>query len=267
MRSTPCNSGDNQAIAWSEAGQRLDREEGAGEQEQRHDAEAEDRVEPFGVRCVAENAAIGAANAMPVRTAAGMPRTTNGEWAAPNSDDHGREDRGDQGQPERRSRRGCRGRCRAAESGVAYMAWNDPLQFRPAMIGNVASNDADCMAVAASSPGARNARYVSPPSAALADRRRSDPRPTPIAVRKSDRAEERAEYRSSGTSADTAGPMLEDPPGSSPRTGQRGHGLLDQGAAGEPQEDVLERRAPDEHGLRLEAALWTATAAASPSSA
>ena len=32
-------------------------------------------------------------------------------------------------------------------------------------------------------------------------------------------------------------------------------GLLDQGAAGQPQEDVLERRAADEDGLGLEPAL------------
>ena len=36
-------------------------------------------LKPFGVRCVAENAAIGAAKAIPVRTATGMPSTTSGE--------------------------------------------------------------------------------------------------------------------------------------------------------------------------------------------
>ena len=37
------------------------------------------------VRCVAENAAIGPANAIPVRTAAGIASTISGEAAAPNS--------------------------------------------------------------------------------------------------------------------------------------------------------------------------------------
>ena len=37
-----------------------------------------------GVRCVAENAAIGAANDSPVRTAIGIAKTTSGE-SAPNS--------------------------------------------------------------------------------------------------------------------------------------------------------------------------------------
>ena len=54
-----------------------------------------------GVRCVAENAAIGAANAIPVSTAAGMPSTISGEAAAPNSDDDDREDRRDHRQPDR----------------------------------------------------------------------------------------------------------------------------------------------------------------------
>ena len=44
------------------------------------------------------------------------------------------------------------------EIGVAYIAWKTLFQTRPLMIGNVASKAADCIAVAASSPGARNAR-------------------------------------------------------------------------------------------------------------
>jgi hypothetical protein len=52
--------------------------------------------------------------------------------------------------------------------GVAYIAWNTRVQTRPAMIGKVASNEAACMHVATSSPGARNARYDTPPRAALA---------------------------------------------------------------------------------------------------
>jgi len=44
------------------------------------------------------------------------------------------------------------------DSGVAYIAWNVRCQFNPPMIGNVASNAADCMTVATSRPGARNWR-------------------------------------------------------------------------------------------------------------
>ena len=44
------------------------------------------------------------------------------------------------------------------EIGVACIAWKIRLQSSPPMIGKVASNDADCIAVAASSPGARNWR-------------------------------------------------------------------------------------------------------------
>ena len=42
--------------------------------------------------------------------------------------------------------------------GVAYIAWKTLFQISPPMIGKVASNEAACIAVAASRPGARNAR-------------------------------------------------------------------------------------------------------------
>ena len=51
--------------------------------------------------------------------------------------------------------------------------------------------------------------------------------------------------------------MLEDATDGRARAGERGHrrGLVDQRAPGQAQEDVLERRPADEHGLGLEAAL------------
>jgi hypothetical protein len=52
------------------------------------------------------------------------------------------------------------------------------------MIGNVASNDAACIAVAASNPGARNARYETPPMAFVGELETYEPRPSPMAVRK-----------------------------------------------------------------------------------
>ena len=51
------------------------------------------------------------------------------------------------------------------------------------MIGNVASKDAEFMAAAASSPGARNTRYEIPPRAAALSSSTYDPRPRPIAAR------------------------------------------------------------------------------------
>src|ERR1700675_1705505 len=65
------------------------------------------------------------------------------------------------------------------------------------MIGNVASNEAACMAVAASRPGARKTRYDTPPSAGTAELETYDPRPRPIAVRKraGDRNDEKIDAR------------------------------------------------------------------------
>src|SRR5258706_11584566 len=116
------------------------------------------------------------------------------------------------------------------------------------MIGKVASNAADCMTVAASKPGARNCRYVSPPNAAPPDRSMYPPSPTPIAVRNSSglrndvKTDERnvRRYWTARCSMTWVRPAT---------------GLLDQGAAGQPQEDVLEGRSPDENRLRLQAAL------------
>ena len=69
------------------------------------------------------------------------------------------------------------------EIGVAYIAWKVLLQTSPPMIGKVASNEADCIAVAASRPGARKTRYGTPPSAALDSGETNAPSPRPIAVR------------------------------------------------------------------------------------
>ena len=108
-------------------------------------------------RVAAANAAIGVAKAMPVRTAAGMPSTISGEAAAPN----------------RAmtivkmaaivvSRIAIQTRLPTTMSrgviGVADIAWKTFCQVSPAMIGNIDSNAAACIVVAASSPGARNWR-------------------------------------------------------------------------------------------------------------
>ena len=81
------------------------------------------------------------------------------------------------------------------EMGVAYMPWKIRLQTRPAMIGNIASKEADCIAVAASSPGARKTRYGTPPIAAESET--YVPSPMPIAVRNriGDRNDEKIDAR------------------------------------------------------------------------
>jgi hypothetical protein len=121
-----------------------------------------------GVRCVAEKAAMGAANARPVRTATGMASRIVGDVAAPNATITAVKT-----VEISTSRAPIQTRFPRATSrlviGVAYIAWNTRLHTSPAMIGNVASNDAACMAVATSRPGARNAMYGTPPSAALFD--------------------------------------------------------------------------------------------------
>src|SRR5689334_16343318 len=121
-------------------------------------------VNLFGVFWVAENAAIGPAKAMPVSTAAGIARMMSGDCAAPNSTmtsvkiaeisvsraiTQAR-------LPSAMSR---------AEIGVAYMPWKIRFHSSPAMIGNIASNEADCIALAASRPGARKTRYGTSPIA------------------------------------------------------------------------------------------------------
>ena len=94
-----------------------------------------------GVFWVAEKAAIGPANAIPVRTAAGMARTISGDWAAPNATMTSVKTARDQRQPGRDPGRLPSAMSRG-EIGVAYIAWKTLLQISPPMIGNVASNEA-----------------------------------------------------------------------------------------------------------------------------
>ena len=110
-----------------------------------------------GVFCVAANAAIGPAKAIPVRTAAGMANTISGDSAAPNTTMtivkivQTRVSRATiQTRLPRAMSRG--------EIGVAYIEWKIRFHWSPAMIGNIPSNEADCIADAASSPGARKTR-------------------------------------------------------------------------------------------------------------
>ena len=138
--------------------QAVDRIERAGEQEERRDPEAEDRVE------------LVRASAASPRRPRSAPRTRGRSGPRPGSRARSS---GDAAAPNSTmtivktvamsvSRARSRARLPRAmsrgEIGVAYIAWKILLQTRPPMIGNVASNAADCIAVDASRPGARNAR-------------------------------------------------------------------------------------------------------------
>jgi len=137
-----------------------------------------------GVRWVAENAAMGVAKASPVRIAAGIARTISGDAAAPKRTITKvkiaviivRRTVIQATLPRTMSR---------GVIGVAYIAWKVRCQVSPLMIGKVDSNEAACIAVAARSPGARNCRYVRPPSAWLPvlEPLTYVPNPMPMAVR------------------------------------------------------------------------------------
>ena len=99
VSATPWNSGVSQANAWSAAGSELI---GKNVPENRKSGVIPNRkiVENLsGVFCVAEKAAIGAAKAIPVRTAAGIASTIERRFGGPERDDDDREDRADQRQP------------------------------------------------------------------------------------------------------------------------------------------------------------------------
>src|SRR5258705_7498827 len=83
VRATPWNNGVSQASAWSAAGSDVI---GKNVPENRNSGVIPKRkiaANLLGVFCVAENAAIGVAKAIPVRTAAGMASTMSGDSAAP----------------------------------------------------------------------------------------------------------------------------------------------------------------------------------------
>src|SRR3954454_8025000 len=194
VKATPWNSGVSQAKAWSAAGSELI---GKNVPENRNIGVMPNRkivVNRFGVFCVAENAAIGPANASPVRTAAGIANTMSGDSAAPK-----RTMTSVKIEQIIVSRAVIQARLPRAMSrgviGVAYIPWNTRLHSRPPMIWNIDSNDADCIAVAARSPGARNTMYGTAPIAFGVET--YEPSPMPIAARNitGDRNEEKTEAR------------------------------------------------------------------------
>ena len=115
-RSTPCHSGESQAIGWRNDG-RLSI--GKNVPLNRNSGVIPNRKSVAnwsGVRCVAVKAMIGVAKARPVSTAAGIASTISGERARPEQHDDDREHRPRRASAGTRSRRCCRGRCRAAGS-------------------------------------------------------------------------------------------------------------------------------------------------------
>ena len=79
--------------------------------------------------------------------------------------------------------------------GVAAIAWKTLFQMNPRMIGKVASNEAVCIAMAASSPGARKSRYGTPPSDALFETYAPSPMPIAVRNRTGDRNDEKIDER------------------------------------------------------------------------
>ena len=139
-----------------------------------------------------------------------------------------------------RSRRGCRRRCRGARSACVHRM-ERPLQVSPPMIGNVASKAAACIVVAARRPGreelrgttARRARRRVPTGRRRSRARRRSPAGTGPGSGRTRRSTPRnvrryCSARSSTTRVMTViGASL---------------AIVHQGAAGQPQEDVLEGR-------------------------
>ena len=181
---TPCHSGVSQRDPLDRAGSWLDREERAGEQEQRRDDEPEDRGERRRSSLRRREGAIGAAKASPVSTAAGIASTCPSGSTAPKSDDHEQEDAAPRSQPERRSRarwprRRATGPAASRPSRRSVRTHLKPAHDRPGRLARRRLHRRRRRGA----PGPRNTRYGH-----AADRCRlawstTLPRPTPIAAR------------------------------------------------------------------------------------
>ena len=219
-----------------------------------------------GVRWVAENAAIGAANARPVSTATGIASTTIGEVAAPNNTmTIVKTD-------EMSSRRAPNHRMLPSATsrgviGVAYIAWKTRLQTRPAMIGKVASKDAACMHEATSSPGARKAMYGDASEGGIG--------PAAVDVPTDPESHRGQEQHGGQERAEDAGPerapvgdepVFEDAPDARRRIGDRRHqSTSDRPVSRRNTSSSVDRRTSTVSGWSPRA--WAAATAASPSSA
>ena len=159
VSATPWYSGVSQATTWSAAGSDAT---GKNVPENRNSGVMPNRK--IGVEL--HRASSGSprtprsAPRMPCRSGPppGSPARSSGDVGRPEQDDDEREDRRDRAAAARRSTAGCPARCRAPRSASHASRGRSGSTSSPLMIGNVASNDADCIADAASSPGARNAR-------------------------------------------------------------------------------------------------------------
>ena len=214
---------------------------------------------------VAENAAIGVAKARPVRTAAGIASTISGDSAAPNSDDDdvkivrscvsrsGEEGDVAEGDVARRDRR----REHRVESCI---------QTRPPHDRERRLAAADCIAAAASSPGARNARYGTPPSA---PRSSDDVAAEPDAHRgqeqhrRQERAEDRARHvrRYSRSRCSRTRPTVD----GMRQRGHRPQSISERPVRRRKTSSSVDRRTSTLSGRSPRS--WTSTATASPSSA
>ena len=149
----------------------------------------------FGVFWVAENAAIGAANAIPVRTAAGIARTISGDSAAPNSTMTSVKI-----EQMSVSRAAIQARLPRAMSrgviGVAYIAWKTLLQIEPAHDREHRLERRRLHRGRGQQPG-REEDEVRHAADARRRPRRTPPSPMPIAVRNmtGDRNDEKIDAR------------------------------------------------------------------------
>ena len=143
----------------------------------------------------------------------------------------------------------CPIRTSPTRSGLASMAWYCRLHLIADSTGQLASNDAICIAVAARSPGATNSRYVMPSG-------RSARRSTSVAEPEAEREQE--EHRRDDARDGRPAPY---PPVLREEELERRTGAGEYAAhsikrpAGEVQEHVLERAPANEHALGDEAAL------------
>ena len=148
--------------------------------------------------------------------------------------------------------------------GVAAIAWNVRTHLKPAMIGNIASPEAVCIAVAASSPGAMNPRYDDAGQRPAGGRAVDD-----ATEAEAHRGEEQDGLEERAEDARPAGPPvadeveLEDMQGRPEDAGltgparrhRRHRAQSTRLRPGQAQEDVFERAPADEHALRPEAPL------------
>ena len=146
LRATPWYSGVSQATTWRNVGSDST---GKNVPENRNSGVIPKRNTALNVstlRCVAENAAIGPANASPVRTPAGIASTIKRRGRGTEQRRHQHEDRRDEQHPERDPGEVAEGDVARTDRRRDTSRGRRGSRRRPPMIGNVDSNAAVCIA-------------------------------------------------------------------------------------------------------------------------